>query len=243
VRDARIAQRWPTLAAVAVAAAVTPVVFLPVSIIAAPSVGGVPAGAYAALAAAALALFAAPLVALAWHYWRAPSRMIDDLERRVAQLEQAASASPSPRLRFEHETTTWQALLHVTNDGEDAEFWAPLIIDGSLSRAIDGRTFATWTHTPAPKTLIARGRTRTLRLAQLDLSIFPFAQWQVYAIGDDTSPVVLRAMHTSVIGNAPDAHATPIFLEVSILSTPDSRDHAQGCTIALYPFAAERLRP
>jgi membrane protein implicated in regulation of membrane protease activity len=242
VRDARLSRRWTTLAAVAVAAAAAPVVFLPVSVIAAPSIGGVPAGAYAALAAV-LGLLATPLIAFAWHYWRAPSRMIDDLERRVAQLEQAASASPSPRLRFEHETTTWQALLHVTNDGEDAEFWAPVTIDGSLSRPPHGRAFATWTHTPAPKTLIARGRTRTLRLAQLDLSIFPFAQWQVYTVGDDTSPVVLRAMHTSVIGNAPDAHATPIFLDVSILSTPETREHVMGCTIALYPFAAERLRP
>jgi len=133
------------------------------------------------------------------------------------------------------------ARLHVTNHGAEATFRAPLIIDGPLSSRLNRLLFAQWEHTDGPQTSIPRGDTRTLRLAWLDLSSFPFAQWCVYTTAADDGAASLYAMHASVIGGAPDTQAPPIFLDVAILSTPESESLC-ACVIALQPFEAQRLR-
>jgi hypothetical protein len=248
VHDAQPWRRWTRVtAASGVLAVAVAFVSWSLGVLTMPVMGGLPAGAAAAVASALLALLGAPLVALGWHYWRAPSRLVEDLERRVAALEQAGSrrdSAPSPRVRFEYRSGTHEALLHVTNDGHDGEFWAPMSVDGSLSARLDRPVCATWQHADGPRTSMATGETRTLRLAQLDLSAFPFARWEVYGAGEGGSPALaVPAMHTSVIGGDPGASAPIIFLEIALLSAPPPLDGVRTCTIALHPFEAQRLRP
>jgi hypothetical protein len=50
-------------------------------------------------------------------------------------------------------------------------------------------------------------------------------------------------MNTSMIGGDPETHAPPLFLQVAIVSSPDSAVPPPECTIALQPFEAVRLRP
>jgi hypothetical protein len=50
-------------------------------------------------------------------------------------------------------------------------------------------------------------------------------------------------MNTSMIGGDPETHAPPLFLQVAIVSSPDSVVPPPECTIALQPFEAVRLRP
>jgi hypothetical protein len=95
--------------------------------------------------------------------------------------------------------------------------------------------------------MIRRGEIRTLRLAQLDLSVFPYAQWRIFALGrraDGPYAEVLSrpAMHTSMIGGDPATHAPSLFLQVVLLSAPDAGGPPVHCTIALQAFDAVRLR-
>jgi hypothetical protein len=167
-------------------------------------------------------------------------RRVEQLEQRVASLEEAMAIAPVVHLRFEYDSNTQWARLHVTNHGADGTFRAPLTIDGSLSSRLNSHVFAHWEHADAPAMPIPRGHTRTLRLAQLDVSSFPFAQWYVHATTDE-GPLAVYATHTSIIGGAPDAQAPPLFLDVAILGTPQL-ERPCACTIILHPFDAERLR-
>jgi len=243
VRDAQASHRWMRLGGVSVVVAGM-AWFVPwrLGMLSAPPISGVSVSVVAPLAGLIIGLLATPLLEFAWHYWRAPVRLTDELDRRVSALEQARTVQPIVRLQFDYNSKTQRARLHVTNDGDEGEFWASLLIDGDLSGRLEHAVFATWEDTDRPKTSMAKGQTRTLCLAELDLSTFPFAQWQVHVTSEGGRPSALRAMHTSVIGGDPAAHAPTMFLEVSLLSTPDCGEGARTCTIALYPFDAQRLR-
>jgi hypothetical protein len=89
---------------------------------------------------------------------------------------------------------------------------------------------------------IGRGQRRTLRVAALDLSVFPYAQWQIFA-RHGHELVSVRAMNTSIIGGDPETQAPPLFLQVALASSPDAAVPPPECTIALQPFEAVRLRP
>lgn len=241
VRDARASCRWTRAGVVAVVLAGIALSVSGRLGIPSTSIGGIPVSMIAAAAGVVAGLLATPLLGLAWHYWRAPLRLIEDLVQRVGALERARTARPSARVRFEYDNKAQHALLHVTNHGANGTFWAPLTINGALSSRLDEPVCAKWEHTDQPKTSIAKGQTCTLCLARLDLTTFPFAQWQLYATSEDRGPTVLRAMHTSVLGGAPDAHARTIILEVSPLSAPDSVDGIRTYKIALQAFDAERV--
>jgi hypothetical protein len=169
----------------------------------------------------------------------ARERRGEQLEQRIASLEQAVVIAPTVGLRFEFDTATQLARLHVTNDGADGTVRAPVTIDGPLSSRPNGQLFAQWEQTDAPSMSLSRGATRTLRIARLDVSSFPFAQWCV-PVTTDEGTSVLYAMHASVIGGAPETQAPPLFLDVAIVDEEDQ--HLCGCTIVLHPFDAERLR-
>jgi hypothetical protein len=81
-------------------------------------------------------------------------------------------------------------------------------------------------------------------LAKLDLSVFPYAQWEIYAVGPaGTGLQSVRAMHSSMIGGDPDTHAPTMFLQVALQTSPDAIVPPPQCTIALQAFDAVRLRP
>lgn len=104
MRDARASHRWTRAAGVAViVAAVAWFVPSRLGMLSATAVSGMPVGIVAPLAGLILGLLATPLLEFTWHYWRAPWRLIDELERRVAALEQARAGSP---LRACSSTTT-----------------------------------------------------------------------------------------------------------------------------------------
>lgn len=169
------------------------------------------------------------------------------LRNHIAALERAREARPSLRVAFEFNAGTREALIHVSNDGGDADVSAGMSIEGALAQPVANSLQAAWIDDERWRVRIPRGRTRTLRVAQLDLSVFPYAQWQVYAVGEVADgmhrPFAVRAMHTSMIGGDPDTHAPTIFLQVAVASSPECVGPPSGCTIALQPFEAVRLRP
>ena len=169
------------------------------------------------------------------------------LHQQIASLERSRAARPLLRVTFEFNAGAREALVHVSNDGGDAEVSARMSIEGALAQPVENNLQAAWIDEAGGRAMIRRGRTRTLRVAQLDLSVFPYAQWQVYAVGGvlegTPMPFVVRALHTSMIGGDPDTHAPTIFLQVAIVSSPESSGPPSGCTIALQPFEAVRLRP
>jgi hypothetical protein len=116
------------------------------------------------------------------------------------------------------------------------------MIDGDLSGRWEGIAFATWEDADQRTVRIGQGDTRTLAIAQLDVTAFPFAQWQVYVTQEDGRQSVLRAMHTSTIGADQAARAPTMFLEVSVFSRPDAIERVRPCTIALHAFDAQHLR-
>jgi hypothetical protein len=198
-------------------------------------------------AALAAAFLFAVLLSLVWRSLVRSRRLVAGLQRQVASLERAREARPSLRVAFEFNAGTREALVHVSNDGGDGEVSAGMSIEGALAQPVENTLQAAWIDEVRGRVMIRRGRTRTLRLAQLDLSVFPYAQWQVYAVGEvagrTRSAFSVRAMHTSMIGGDPDTHAPPIFLQVVFVSSPEPYGPPAGCTIALQPFEAVRLRP
>ena len=198
-------------------------------------------------AALAAAFLLAVLVGVVWRSLVRSRRLVTRLQQQIASLERARAARPSLRVTFEFNASTREALVHVSNDGGDAEVSAGMSIEGALAQPVDNNLQAAWIDEERGRVTIRRGRTRTLRVAQLDLSVFPYAQWQVYAVGGVAEgthrPFAVRAMHTSMIGGDPDTHAPTIFLQVAIVSAPESSGPPSGCTIALQPFEAVRLRP
>ena len=197
-------------------------------------------------AAVAAAFFLALLCGLVWRSLLRSRRMVVRLRHRIAELERARAARPSLRVTFEFKAGTREALVHVSNDGGDAAVSAGMSVEGALSQPVDSNLQAVWLDEAGGRVVIRRGQTRTLRLAQLDLSVFPYAQWHVYAVGEagrTANAVAVRAMHTSMIGGDPDTHAPTMFLQVAIVSSPESSGPPSGCTIALQPFEAVRLRP
>jgi hypothetical protein len=210
--------------------------------------------------ALAAAVVLALLAVLARRSAKASKRVIRRLQQRIAALERERAIRPAPRVAFEFNGATREALLHVTNDGGDAQIWAPLTVEGALSQQLAGDACAAWGHGGGARATIRRGQTGTLRLAQLDLTVFPYAQWQIYAVappdrlrrgaaassqegGHDAGVRAVRAMHTSMIGGDPETHAPALFLQVALLTAPDSVAPLPHCTIALQPFEAIRLRP
>ena len=198
-----------------------------------------------ALTAFAAALALSLVAALAWRYVRRSNQLIRELRQRIAVLERERTIKPSPRIAFEYNGVTREALLHVKNDGGDAEFRASLLIEGALAHRVNGEVSALWQHGSGPATMLRRGQAATLRLAQLDLSVFPYAQWQVFGYEPgrgEARPFSVRAMHTSTIGGDPETQAPPLVLQIVLISSPDAMGPVPHCTIALQPFEAVRLQ-
>ena len=219
------------------------------------------------LAASAAALILGVACVFLWRNLAGSTREVDRLRGQIAHLERELSARPSLRVTFEFNATGREALLHVTNDGGAALVWAPMSVEGALSQQVDGDLCAVWRNETAPRVMLHHGKTHTLRLAQLDLSVFPYAQWEIFVADPgppeggqyDGGPASafasapadkkagryesIRAMHTSMIGGNPDTHAPPLFIEVALASSPESAAQPPHSTIALQPFEAVRLRP
>ena len=169
-------------------------------------------------------------------------RLAERLQEQVARLEGERAARPSLRVTFEFNATSREALVHVTNDGGDAAVSARMSVEGALAERMDGDLRAAWLDERASDVSITRGEVRTLRVAELDLSVFPYAQWQIFAVrGQELLSV--RAMSTSMIGGDPETQAPPLFVQIAVVSSPDSALPPPECTIALQPFEAVRLRP
>lgn len=194
-----------------------------------------------ALTGLVLGAILVPVAGLVWMYWRAPWRTIEDLHQRIAMLEESRAGLPSPGLRFEYDQRLGRAKLHVTNQGGAAEFFAPMTIDGALSTPVDIGVFAAWEHTAAVRVRLARGETRTLHLASLDVASFPFAQWKIQVAAEGRGAWEVSALHTSVVGGLPDTQAPRLLLHVSLASTPDAADGAAQRVVALDPFGAAVL--
>jgi len=200
---------------------------------------------------AAFALISAVIVALVsaavWRHIRHLRGAVFRLEQEVAALRRDRAVRPAPRVSFAFDATTREALLHVTNDGGDAEVRAAMSIEGALATPLDGDVSAAWREGGSATAVVRRGETKTLRLARLDLSVFPYAQWEVYVAPRGLEPGhgrdALRAMHTSMIGGDPETHAPAMFLQVALTTSPDAFGPPAHCTIALQPFEAVRLRP
>jgi hypothetical protein len=190
---------------------------------------------------AAITLALALLVLWMWRSLRRSKQLIRQLQKRIRALERERSTLPAPRVSFEFNGSTREALLHVTNDGGEAEMWAPLSVEGALARRLSRNVCAAWTHGGA-RAVLRRGESATLRLAQLDLSVFPYARWQIYGIAPGEM-ISVRALHTSTIGGDPGTHAPTMFLQVALATAPESVGPPPQCTIALQPFEAIRLRP
>jgi hypothetical protein len=193
---------------------------------------------FAGLVAAAATLF----WALAWRSAARSKRTVGRLREQLAGLERERAARPSLRATFEFDGSTRDALVHVTNDGGDAEVWASMSVEGALAQHIVREWRAQWRDGGEATLTIRRGQSHTLRVGQLDLSVFPYAQWQVFAVGPD-GPFSVRAMHASTIGGDPETQAPTMFLQVGLASEPESWGPPAHCTIALQPFDAVRLRP
>jgi hypothetical protein len=186
-------------------------------------------------------------VACLW-LWRALVASTEEVLRlgqQVGRLEREHAARPALRVSFEFNSTSREALLHVTNDRHEAVVWAHLSIEGALSQRVEGDLRAVWRNETASSVPLRRGETRALQLARLDLSVFPYAQWEIFAAADKEGGHYksLRAMHTSMIGGNPDTHAPPMFIQVALSSSPECATQPPQSTIALQPFEAVRLGP
>jgi hypothetical protein len=205
-----------------------------------------------AVVSAAIAAFVSAAV---WRYIRRLQRSLQRLRREIAALERDRAARPSPRVAFAFNAHTREALLHVTNDGGDAEMRAPLSIEGALATQLEDDVSAVWLDGEGATAVIRRGETHTLRLAKLDLSVFPYAQWEIFVDGPPSAFAKapadkggghygsVRAMHTSMIGGDPETHAPAMFVQVALVTTPDAVGPLPHCTVVLQPFEAVRLRP
>ncbi len=189
------------------------------------------------LAAVFLVVFA-----LLWRSLDRSRRLADRLHQELAQLKSERTARPALRVTFEFNATTREALVRVANDGGEAAVWAAMSVEGSLAQRVEHDVRAMWVGETSPVVSIRRGQSRVLRLAQLDISVFPYAQWQVYGIDARGDVLVVRATHTSMIGGDPETHAPTIFLQVALVTSPDTAGAPAHCTVALQPFEAVRLR-
>lgn len=193
------------------------------------------------LVAVTAVLVLAVSCALTWRAAVVARRRADRLEREIARLERERAARPVLRATFEFDATTREALLHVMNDGGDASVCARMSLEGALTERVGSDLRAAWRDAAQETVAIGRGEMRTLRVAELDLSVFPYAQWQIFTLrGHEVCSV--RAMNTSMIGGNPETHAPPVFLQVALVSSPESATPPPECTIALQPFEAVRLR-
>ena len=202
------------------------------------------------LAASATALILGVVCVFLWRNLAGSRRAVHRLREQIAHLETERSSRPSLRVTFEFTATGREALLHVTNDGGDAVVWAPMSVEGALSQQVEGDLRAVWRNETASTVMLPHGETRTLRLAQLDLSVFPYAQWEIFVAGpaktghyESGHYESMRAMHTSMIGGNPDTHAPTMFIQVALFSSPECAGQPPHSTIALQPFEAVRLRP
>jgi hypothetical protein len=193
------------------------------------------------LAASVTALILGVACVVLWRNLTGSRREVGRLREQLNHLESERSARPSLRVTFEFNATGREALLHVTNDGGDAVVWAPMSVEGALAQQVDGDLLALWRHETASRVMLRHGKTSTLRLAQLDLSVFPYAQWEIFVAGGTYEGI--RAMHTSMIGGNPDTHAPTMFIQVALFSSPESAGQPPHSTIALQPFEAVSLRP
>lgn len=192
--------------------------------------------------AAAAALILAVSCALLWRGTLRTRRLVNRLRQQVDRLERDRVTRPSLRVTFEFDAGAREALLHVTNDGGDATVFARLSVEGALAQRVDADLRGVWQGEEVSAVSIRRGNMRTLRMAELDLSVFPYAQWQIFARRGDEM-LAVRAMNTSMIGGDPETHAPPLFLQVAIVASPDPSTPTPECTIVLQPFEAVRLRP
>ena len=195
-------------------------------------------GAFAVISAVVV-LFVSAAV---WRHVSGLRLTVRRLQQEIAALQRDRAARPSPRMSFEFNSTTREALVHVTNDGGDGEMHAAMSIEGALATSLNGGVSAAWSESGRSTEVVRRGETKTLRLARLDLSVFPYAQWELYAVSGDTM-VSMRAMRSSTIGGDPETHAPAMFLQLALATVPEATAPPTHCTIALQPFDAVRLRP
>jgi hypothetical protein len=196
------------------------------------------------LTSSAAALILGGACFILWRNLAGSRRELLRLRKQIFRLETEQAARPSLRVTFEFTATEREALLHVTNDGRDAVVWAPMSVEGALSQQVEVDLRGVWRNEAGSRVTLRHGETRTLRLAQLDLSVFPYAQWEIFAAGPAEAgrPERTRAMHTSMIGGNPDTHAPPLFIQVTLVSLPESAAQPPHSTIVLQPFEAVRLR-
>lgn len=197
------------------------------------------------LALAGMALVGAGAAVAMWRRARTLQDRLARMQQRLTALERDHQSRPLPRLAFEFNGRTREALLHLTNDGGDVEIEGRIAVEGELTHGLPGDAHAAWEDGGGASREVRTGETKTLRIAQLDVSAFPYAQWQVYAVSSSAGDGVLavRAMHTSMIGGDPDTHAAPLFVQVAMTCSPDPGCPPPHCTIALRPFEAVRLGP
>ena len=199
-----------------------------------------------AVALAAMALGGVGAAVVMWSRARNLQRRLGQMQQRLAALEREHQSRPSPRVAFEFNGSTREALLHLTNDGGDVEIEGRIAVEGELAHKLPVAACAAWQDGGGSMRAVRKGQTRTLRIAQLDVSAFPYAQWQVYAVSpgaSDDQVLAVRAMHTSMIGGDPDTHAAPLFVQVALTCSPDAASPPPHCTIALRAFEAVRLGP
>jgi len=183
----------------------------------------------------------APAAGLGWFYWQAPWNAAQEAILRVASLEADRIRLPVPRIRFEYDGHSKSVRLHVTNEGGEAEFSAPMTIDGALSTPLAYAVFAPWEHTAQVSTWLARGETRVLHVASLDTQAFPFAQWRLRVAAPGRGVSEVLAMHTSVVGSLPDTQAPRMLLHVSVVTSPQAASDVASRVVTLDPFGAAVL--
>lgn len=183
------------------------------------------------------------ILALIWRSLARSRRLVGRLQDELARLERERTARPSLRVTFEFNATTREALVHVTNDGGDASVSAAMSVEGALAQLVEHDLRAVWHGESSSVVSIRRGQSRALRVAHLDISVFPYAQWQIHGLDARSEALTVRATHTSMIGGDPETHAPTIFLQVALITSPEAVGAPPHCTIALQPFEAVRLRP
>ncbi len=170
-------------------------------------------------------------------------RLVAQLQQRLRSMEEERIRRPALHVAFEFDSVAREALVHVTNNGGDADVSARIAAEGELSHDLPIDALAVWRDDGGASRVIRSGETGTMRIAQLDVSVFPYAQWQVYGVSNSSGggELTVRAMHTSMIGGDPETHAPAIVVQVVLACAPSPATPVPHCTIALRAFDAVRL--
>jgi len=130
---------------------------------------------------------------------------------------------------------TRKVSLLVTNLGQAAEFYAVFSLSGPIPQ--EKRFSGRWEHTHSTKTVIAKGETRCLILANM-MHRNNFQQWQIFAIGE-TGPLYIQATQSSCATSTPIAKASDIVISGELVAVPDLVNGIQPFKVVLHAFDAE----